>query len=140
MTGFLLHVADQETSITKNTTTMAVREAVLDVIMVTDSLRHGAVVLEAARRGTGAPHRTSHICMTEMVPVPVTAETWAQEVVRPAAGYLQWEQIQVLPRRRRRQRPPSDLQPHILTYSDKKLSSLKKCLLNGQRINFSLHV
>jgi hypothetical protein len=76
MTGFLLHVAEQETSITKNTTTTAVQEAVLDVITVTGSLRRGAVVLEAARRGTEGLQPTSPICMTEMVPVPATAETW----------------------------------------------------------------
>lgn len=128
MAGFLLHVADQETSITKNTTTTAVQEGVLDVITATGCPRRGAVVLEAARRGTEALHPTSHICMTEMVPVPATAETWAQEVVRPTAGSLQWGQIQVLPRQRR-QRPPSDLQPHILTCSDKELSSSKKVFL-----------
>lgn len=128
MTGFLLHVADQETSITENTTMTAVQEVVLDVITVTGSLRRGAVVLEAARRGTEALHPTSHICMTEMVPVPATAEIWAQEAVPATAGYLQWGQIRVLPRQRR-QRPPSDLQPHILTYSDKKLSSSKQVLV-----------
>jgi hypothetical protein len=75
MTGFLLHVADQDTSITENITTTAVQEAVLGVITATGSLRRGAVVLEAARRGTGALHPTFRICMTATIPVPVTAGT-----------------------------------------------------------------
>lgn len=107
MAGFLLHVADQEMSITENTTTTGL----LDGIMGTGSLRRGAVVLEAARRGTEAPRHTSHICMTEMVPVAATAEIWVREAVRPAAGYQQWGQIPVLPRQHRHQ-PPSDLQTH----------------------------
>jgi hypothetical protein len=87
MAGFLLHVADQEASITKNTTTTAAQEALLDATMVTGSLRRGALVLEAARPVTEAPRPTSHICMTAMVPAPAMAVTRAEDW--PPAGYLQ---------------------------------------------------
>jgi hypothetical protein len=98
--------------------------------MVKGSLRLGAEVPEAVRRGTAALRHTSRICMTAMVRVPATKEIWAPAVAPPTAGSQQWGQTRVLPRQRRRQRPPSDLQPDILASSaDGQLSSSKKVFL-----------
>jgi hypothetical protein len=81
------------------------------VIMATDTILLGAVVLEAARQATVGQHHICRTCMNVMVQVPVAAMTRVGEAVLQTTGYRLWEPI-LTPPRQRRQRPPNDLYHH----------------------------
>jgi predicted secreted protein len=108
MTVFLLQVAGRVASITRNTTTMEAQY----VITVTDTSLLGAAVRGAARLATVGRHRTCHICMTAMAPVPAAAMTTVAAAARPTTGSQQWGQSRT--RARQRHRPfRKDLKPHM---------------------------
>jgi hypothetical protein len=110
ITCFLVHVADREASITKNTTMMEDQY----VITETDTILLGAAMLEAAHRATVGQHRISHTYMTATVPLPASTMTRVAEAARQTTGSRQWEQNLIQARQLRRQ-SPNDLQTsHVL--------------------------
>lgn len=110
ITGFLLHVAGREVSITRNTTTTGD----LCVITATDTTLLGAMVLEAALQAIVGQHRTCHTYMTATVPVPAAAATRVAAAARQTTGSQQWEQSLIQARRHRRRSPNDPQTSHVL--------------------------
>ncbi|KAJ4451902.1 hypothetical protein ANN_03380 [Periplaneta americana] len=102
MPGILLHVADQDMSITRNITTteVTVEAAAAEAadpatITVTGTLHPMEdllgveVEVQMDLQATEDPHRICHIFMTGMGQVPQVRVTMVEEAVLPTAGYRQ---------------------------------------------------